>query len=502
MFALKILDNGIVDEYYHHVEAEICTMSVLDHPHIVRLHEVVHTPESVVLVMDLVKGGELFDKIVTMRKFSERVVKAICAQLLEALQEIHAHDIMHRDLKPENILIDQVDINVTEEVTIKVTDFGLAAFVHKEMFKGCLGTVEYSAPELVEGTRVQGTSADMWSLGVILYVLLSGISPFQGSPAAIAQAVKTGKYSFSHFVWTTVSDDVKDLIKRLLVVNQAERLTVKQARAHPWLADAWLPDGQVAPSTARQDKPSLLGDVQMDSVLAASTNNLLVYNAFKKFRNAVFMGLAVKRMQDIEAEIEARQSRQSSVMETPPDANDPQSSSRSVSSKIPMPRARRLSIHNPIIVGSPFHPRRAVEGQGSPTRDSGDDEPDTTIVITKQPSPKQHRPSPKHQRSPKQRQPSPSSKQRQPSPSSKLRSSSNQPSPKRQPSPGPKHQPSPTRKHQTSPTPSHQPASAPNSNETRRRGSDAQTKRKGLFGSRQSTSGRKDSRKSLTRSAK
>eukprot|EP00300_Choanocystis_sp_HF-7_P001114 c10906_g1_i1.p1 GENE.c10906_g1_i1~~c10906_g1_i1.p1 ORF type:complete len:361 (-),score=68.36 c10906_g1_i1:832-1914(-) len=175
-FALKFLEDCTLADYYHHVQAEICTMSSLNHPRIVRLHEVIHSPTCIVLVMDLVRGGELFDKIVTMRKFSELVARAICAQLIDALDEMHSNGIMHRDLKPENILIDQVDVNVTEEVTIKVTDFGLAEFVTKDRVKGLVGTVEYSAPELVDGTKFHGTPADMWSLGVILYILLSGQS--------------------------------------------------------------------------------------------------------------------------------------------------------------------------------------------------------------------------------------------------------------------------------------------------------------------------------------
>ena len=155
-------------------------MNQLDHPNIVKILDTFQTDHSLLIVMELVQGGDLFDRIVERGRYSEESARLLMAKVLSATSYLHAKDIIHRDLKPENILLVAPD----NDVEVKITDFGLAKKASQDGLKTFCGTPQYFAPEVLKrkgSERKSGryyASADMWSLGVVLYILLSGTFPF------------------------------------------------------------------------------------------------------------------------------------------------------------------------------------------------------------------------------------------------------------------------------------------------------------------------------------
>jgi serine/threonine protein kinase len=275
-YALKMMPIFSVKSHQDFVENEVRILGGLNHPRLVGLHEVVRTERYLVLVMELVRGGELFDQIIQMKKFSEVIAKDIFVQILEAIAELHAHGIIHRDLKPENILLEGDGIEGCE---VKVTDFGLSVFHDDKAWnhKGA-GTPEYSAPEVVNG-QPHDYSCDMWSVGVILYIMLSGTPPFRGiNEGDLMKAVSKGAYTFPAKHFASVSAEAKDLIFKLLVVDPRNRLTVQQVRDHPWLLSTCKEDDVPLPNTAR---------------------NLSTFNAMRKLRKGVFAVIAMNKLSNV-----------------------------------------------------------------------------------------------------------------------------------------------------------------------------------------------------------
>lgn len=221
--------------------AEVDILAQLDHPNVIRVHEMFDTPEALYIVLELAKGGELFDRIVDKEKLSESETKLVFVQLLQAVKYLHAHGVAHRDLKPENILLDR-----KETVTlVKVTDFGLAKLIGPMSFmKTMCGTPSYQAPEVLLNTD-QGYSpaVDLWSLGVILYICLCGFPPFADDISwndkayTVTEQIVGGIYSFPDPYWTAISPEAKDLVRRLLTVDVAMRITIDEALAHPFVQD-------------------------------------------------------------------------------------------------------------------------------------------------------------------------------------------------------------------------------------------------------------------------
>jgi len=189
--------------------------------------------------LELAVGGDLLDKIQEVKKFIEPEAKRLFTQMLNAVAYLHKHGIAHRDLKPENILLDK-------NGNIKISDFGLARFVEQvEMMTTLCGTPQYIAPEIVcmgipeedkpppEG---YGPAVDMWSLGCILYTLLSGELPFQNNNRkGLWHQIREGIYSFPPHLWNGISKIVKNLIRRLLDLNPDTRITAEGALEHPWI---------------------------------------------------------------------------------------------------------------------------------------------------------------------------------------------------------------------------------------------------------------------------
>ncbi|CAM0911787.1 unnamed protein product [Alopecurus aequalis] len=210
-------------------------MSSRGGPAVVRLREAREDADGAVhLVMELCEGGELFDRIVARGHYSERAAAKIFHTIVDVIQLCHSNGVIHRDLKPENFLF----ANKSEDSPLKVIDFGLSVFFNPgDRFTEVVGSAYYMAPEVLK--RSYGQEVDVWSAGVILYILLCGVPPFWGdNDEKIAQAILRGGIDFSREPWPRVSANAKDLIRRMLDPDPATRLTAPQVLEHPWLKNA------------------------------------------------------------------------------------------------------------------------------------------------------------------------------------------------------------------------------------------------------------------------
>lgn len=215
---------------------EIAIMRLLDHPNVIKLYETFEDAKCVYLVMELCTGGELFDRIIDAESgFSEKVAAKLVKQIVGAVRYMHGLNVAHRDLKPENFLLsNEKDVSDSNNY-IKVIDFGLSKKYEpgKDMAtKAC--TPYYVAPEVLAGKYSE--QCDVWSLGVLIYVLLCGAPPFFGdSDAEVLQRVKKGHYDFDMPAWDVISKDAKDLVQKMLVMDPRKRYTAEQALHHRWV---------------------------------------------------------------------------------------------------------------------------------------------------------------------------------------------------------------------------------------------------------------------------
>jgi serine/threonine protein kinase len=212
---------------------EVLVMSQLDHIHVVRLHAFYEDAAAFYIITELMTGGELFDRIVTRTAYSEREARDIVRTLAEALCYMHSKGIAHRDLKPENILLSSPD---EAKAIIKLADMGFAKRVALNgpgLSTSC-GTPSYVSPDVLLGKKY-GTEVDIWSLGVITYILLCGYAPFAASNQTdLFRSIVQGKFYFDSPYWDKVSADAKDLIRRLLVVDPRRRYTAQDILQHRW----------------------------------------------------------------------------------------------------------------------------------------------------------------------------------------------------------------------------------------------------------------------------
>jgi len=229
--AIKIIDKKRVKHKPEMLSNEVEILIKMDHPNVIKLLDLFDATEHLYLVMELVTGGELFDRIVERESYSEADAKEVMRQLLSALEYIHANDIVHRDLKPENLLLETED----NDTNIKLSDFGLSKIYEAEfLLKTACGTPGYVAPEILQASGY-GPAIDMWSAGVILYILLCGYPPFYNdNDAVLFESILNAKYHFHSPYWDHISKPAKDLIKALLVIDPAVRLTATQAKDSEW----------------------------------------------------------------------------------------------------------------------------------------------------------------------------------------------------------------------------------------------------------------------------
>jgi calcium/calmodulin-dependent protein kinase I len=227
--AIKIIDKSLCKNKPEMLTNEVDILLRVQHQNIIALRDIFDTPDKMMLCMELVTGGELFDRIVEREQFNETEAKEVMRQLFSAMAYLHNVGIVHRDLKPENLLLSSEKDNV-----IKIADFGLSKIYTEEMMSTACGTPGYVAPEILECAGYT-KQIDMWSCGVIMYILLCGYPPFYNeSDAVLFETIMAGSYEFHSPYWDNISTEAKDLIKKLLVVNPTERITAKQALKHEW----------------------------------------------------------------------------------------------------------------------------------------------------------------------------------------------------------------------------------------------------------------------------
>ncbi|KAM3144381.1 hypothetical protein pb186bvf_003545 [Paramecium bursaria] len=214
---------------------EINVLRQLDHPHILKLFEFYQDEKNYYIIIELCTGGELFDKIIEKGQFSEKEACYVMKQILSAIYYAHNLNIVHRDLKPENILL---DITSQGNYNIKVVDWGTAKiFNPKQSINEKFGTLYYIAPEVLQ--KNYNEKCDIWSCGVIFYILLSGMPPFNGrTDQDIQKSILRGVYTMDGDIWDLVTDLAKDLIKNMLQLDITKRFSAKQVLEHPWFNQA------------------------------------------------------------------------------------------------------------------------------------------------------------------------------------------------------------------------------------------------------------------------
>lgn len=217
---------------------EVNIMKNLEHPCVIKMHDIVNKEDSVFMVLEFMKGGDLLNRIIKNKYLPEKTSKLFFLQMCHAVKYLHAKDITHRDLKPDNILLENDD----EETLLKVSDFGLSKFVQKDsVMRTLCGTPLYVAPEvLLTGGRGFYTSkVDIWSLGVVLFTMLSGTLPFSDEyGSAATEQIKRGKFNFRHRSWKSVSSPAKKLILEILTVDPNTRPAIDDILSSTWLRDA------------------------------------------------------------------------------------------------------------------------------------------------------------------------------------------------------------------------------------------------------------------------
>ena len=204
-------------------------MKTLDHPNILRVYDLYEDNNNFYIVTELCTGGELFDKIIQNGYLDERTAANVMKDILSAVGYCHKYKVIHRDLKPENILYQD---DKTDDSPLKIIDFGTSKqkYNGKELDDVC-GTPYYIAPEVLEGKYNE--KCDVWSIGVILYIMLCGYPPFNGSnDIEIAEAVKEGKVEFCEEDWQHISHEAMNLINQLLTNNYEKRISAKKALQH------------------------------------------------------------------------------------------------------------------------------------------------------------------------------------------------------------------------------------------------------------------------------
>ncbi|XP_051875460.1 calcium/calmodulin-dependent protein kinase type IV-like [Pristis pectinata] len=229
-YAVKTLKKTIDKKI---VRTEIGILLRLSHPNIIRLKEIFETPLEINLVLELVTGGELFDRIVERGYYSEKDAADVVRQILEAVAYLHENGIVHRDLKPENLLY----ASPSPDALLKIADFGLSKIVEEQVtMKTVCGTPGYCAPEVLRG-YAYGPEVDMWSVGVVTYILLCGFEPFydERGDQFMYKRILNCDYDFVSPWWDEVSLNAKDLVRKLILLDPKKRLTTYQALQHPWV---------------------------------------------------------------------------------------------------------------------------------------------------------------------------------------------------------------------------------------------------------------------------
>lgn len=233
--AMKILDRSTIIKHkmVEQIKREISIMKLVRHPYVVRLHEVLASRTKIYIILEFITGGELFDKIVHHGRLSEAEARRYFQQLIDGVDYCHSKGVYHRDLKPENLLLDS-------QGNLKISDFGLSALPEQgtSLLRTTCGTPNYVAPEVLSHKGYDGAIADVWSCGVILYVLMAGYLPFDELDLTTLYS-KIDRAEFSCPSWFPVG--AKSLIHRILDPKPETRITVEQIRNDEWFKKGYVP---------------------------------------------------------------------------------------------------------------------------------------------------------------------------------------------------------------------------------------------------------------------
>nr|XP_057932919.1 serine/threonine-protein kinase BRSK2-like isoform X4 [Doryrhamphus excisus] len=224
--AIKIVNREKLSEsVLMKVEREIAILKLIEHPHVLKLHDVYENKKYLYLVLEHVSGGELFDYLVKKGRLTPKEARKFFRQIISALDFCHSHSICHRDLKPENLLLD-------EKNNIRIADFGMASLqVGDSLLETSCGSPHYACPEVIRGEKYDGRKADAWSCGVILFALLVGALPFDDDNLRnLLEKVKLGVFHMPHFI----PPDCQNLLRGMIEVDASKRLTLEEIQKHTW----------------------------------------------------------------------------------------------------------------------------------------------------------------------------------------------------------------------------------------------------------------------------
>ncbi|XP_076465108.1 calcium/calmodulin-dependent protein kinase type IV-like isoform X2 [Babylonia areolata] len=273
-WAVKIINKNVEKKV---VSTEIGILLLLDNPHVIRLRQVFETPTQIFMVLELVTGGELFDRIVLRGTYTEKDAAKALSDILTGVQYLHRNDVVHRDLKPENLLYE----NTLQESKLKIADFGLSRIIDNEVkLSTVCGTPAYCAPEVLQG-KPYDKSADLWSVGVIAYILLCGYDPFfSENETEMYRKIIKGDYHFDEEYWGEITENAKDFVRKLLNVNPKKRLTAQMALQEPWVQ----------------------GKATKEEEMDLAVKNMKEFNARRKLKAEQYIGQWSQEMHEDEVE--------------------------------------------------------------------------------------------------------------------------------------------------------------------------------------------------------
>jgi len=280
-FAIKIIKKSKLNaDELSVVHDEVEIMHKIKHENCVTLFEMFETKHTLFMVLELLTGGELFDRIVNKGSYTEKEASQVIKSIASAIQYLHSIGIVHRDLKPENLIY----LNKQDDSPIKITDFGLAKYrgnQNYDMHTAC-GTPGYVAPEVLKGEHYT-KAVDMWSLGVILYILLCGFPPFyHQNTNMLYKLIKKGAFEFPDPYWTDISDSAKSLVRGLLTVDPSKRMEAKDVLAHPWISGTLISKSGIAAGMTQQ-----LRLLQARRRLKRAVKKIMAINKFKAAFNSL-----------------------------------------------------------------------------------------------------------------------------------------------------------------------------------------------------------------------
>lgn len=268
-FAVKCIDKKSLKGKEDSLENEISVLKRADHPNIVKMCEMFEDKNYLYLVMDLVTGGELFDRIVARGSYTEKDASDCVNEILVAVGYLHDIGIVHRDLKPENLLYQ----DTSDDSKLMISDFGLSKMEGTDSMATACGTPGYVAPEVLMGKQY-GKEVDCWSIGVIAYILLCGYPPFYDeNDATLFAQIMRGEYEFDSPYWDEISAPAKEFVSKLMTVDPTKRFSCADAMAHPWIAGTDQHTKNIQGSVSEMMKKTLLKAKWKNAITATTAVN-------------------------------------------------------------------------------------------------------------------------------------------------------------------------------------------------------------------------------------